>query len=310
MKAIRLTTSAANTARTAGRAFFPSLLNSARRCYATSSASNSSDVTSTDRECFVELLTGNDKGIGVITMNRPAAKNAFGRTMLSQFRESVQALRFNNDVRVVILKSAVDGVFSAGADLKERATMSKQETAEFVYNLRKAFTEIEDLPIPTIAAIEGACLGGGLELALGCDMRVAAKSTAILGLPETSLAIIPGAGGTQRLPRLIGVARAKELIFTAKRIDADEAERIGLVNYAVEPGQTVNKSLEIARQIIPRGPVAVKMAKIAISQGVEVDKASGLILEQQCYAQVIPTKDRLEGLQAFKEKRQPNYTGE
>ncbi|KAI8592224.1 putative enoyl-CoA hydratase/isomerase family [Geranomyces variabilis] len=260
-----------------------------------------------DLECIHERLTGADAGISVINFNRPKAKNALGREFMKQFNQTLNELRFDENVRCVIVKSSVAGVFCAGADLKERATMAPVEVAAFVYGLRTAFGNLESLPIPTIAALDGAALGGGLEVALSTDIRVAGPG-AKLGLPETRLAIIPGAGGTQRLPRLIGIPRAKELIFTARVLKSEEAERIGLVNYSVE-GSAYHKALEIARSILTKGPVAVKAAKLAIDRGSQVDIASGLAFEQTCYAQVIPTEDRLEGLKAFREKRDPVYKG-
>ncbi|KAJ3163106.1 hypothetical protein HDU86_002275 [Geranomyces michiganensis] len=264
-------------------------------------------ATGSDLECIHERLTGPDAGISVINFNRPKAKNALGREFMKQFNQTLNELRFDENVRCVIVKSSVAGVFCAGADLKERATMAPVEVAAFVYGLRTAFGNLESLPIPTIAALDGAALGGGLEVALSTDIRVAGPG-AKLGLPETRLAIIPGAGGTQRLPRLIGIPRAKELIFTARVLKSEEAEKIGLVNYAVE-GSAYDKALEIARSILTKGPVAVKAAKLAIDRGSQVDIASGLAFEQTCYAQVIPTEDRLEGLKAFREKRDPVYKG-
>ncbi|KAJ3102921.1 hypothetical protein HDU96_009466 [Phlyctochytrium bullatum] len=185
--------------------------------------------------------------------------------------------------------------------------MSQPEVAAFVHGLRSAFSELETLPVPTISAIDGAALGGGLEVALATDIRVAGAG-AKLGLPETRLAIIPGAGGTQRLPRIIGIPKAKELVFTARVLNAQDALSYGLVNYAVE-GSAYEKAIALAREILPSGPVAVKMAKQAIDKGTQLDMASGLAFEQTCYAQVIPTEDRLEGLRAFKEKRTPVYKG-
>lgn len=266
--------------------------------------------TSDEKECAITHLSGTDKGISVITMQRPRYKNALGRQMLREFCDALHSARFDSSIRTLILQSSVDGVFCAGADLKERASMTKEQTAAFVFELRKSFTDLENLPMPTIACIEGSALGGGLEMALACDIRIAAKKTAVLGLPETSLAIIPGAGGTQRLPRIVGLSRAKDLIFTARKLNAEESEQIGLVNYAVDSGKTFEKALELARQIITKGPVAIRAAKIAVNEGMQVDRTTGMIIEQQCYAQVIPTKDRLEGLAAFKEKRSPLYTGE
>ncbi|HJW08988.1 MAG TPA: enoyl-CoA hydratase-related protein [Holophagaceae bacterium] len=260
-------------------------------------------------ELRVERLQGGDEGIVLLGLDRPAAKNALGRELMAEFRETLSELRFDPAVRVVILHSLVPGVFCAGADLKERATMGQAEVAAFVHSLRAAFTELEDLPMPVLAALEGAALGGGLELALACDLRVAGME-AKLGLPETGLAIIPGAGGTQRLPRLIGKSKAKELIFTGRRIGAEEALRLGLADRAVPAGQALEEAKALAREILPNGPVALRMAKQAVNRGLEVDRESGLALEQACYAQVIPTKDRLEGLAAFKEKRRPIYRGE
>jgi methylglutaconyl-CoA hydratase len=260
-------------------------------------------------EVRVERLGSEDEGIVLLGLDRPAAKNALGRELLREFREALATLRFDPTVRVVILHSLVPGVFCAGADLKERAEMAPPDVAAFVHGLRAAFTEVEDLPMPVLAAIEGAALGGGLELALACDLRVAGGD-ARLGLPETSLAIIPGAGGTQRLPRLIGKARAKELIFTGRRLSAGEAERLGLVEYGVGAGLALEKARALAREILPNGPIALRMAKQAVNRGVEVDRETGMAIEQACYAQVIPTQDRLEGLQAFREKRKPVYKGE
>lgn len=187
--------------------------------------------------------------------------------------------------------------------------MPVSEVAPFVDRLRATFSAMENLPVPTIAAIDGVALGGGLELALACDLRVAAADSKI-GLTETKLAIIPGAGGTQRLPRIIGIAKAKELVFTARIIDGNVAQSIGLANAVAEPGKAFEKALELAREIRPRGPVALKMAKLAISKGMEVDKTTGFAIEEAAYAQVIPTKDRLEALAAFREKREPHFKGE
>lgn len=226
-----------------------------------------------------------------------------------QFRTALSKVRFDPSVRVVVLRSDVARVFCAGADLKERAAMDTQQVAEFVHGLRTAFTDLESLPMPTIAAIEGAALGGGLEVALACDLRVAGDQ-ALLGLPETGLAIIPGAGGTQRLPRLVGPTRAKELVFTARRLDAATAETYGIVQSVVPAGQAYARALALAKEILPNGPVAVRMAKAAIDGGMQADITTGMRVEQACYAQVIPTQDRLEGLRAFKEKRRPHYKGE
>jgi len=260
-------------------------------------------------EVRMEHLEGADAGIVLLGLDRPSAKNALGRQLLSELREGLKLLGTDPAVRVVIVHSTVPGVFCAGADLKERAGMSPDEAATFVQGIRAAFTELEALPMPVIAALEGVAFGGGLELALAADLRVAGGDTKV-GLVETALAIIPGGGGTQRLPRLIGASRAKELIFTARRIDAEEAGRLGLVDRVVAAGQALASALDLAREILPNGPIALRMAKRAVNQGLELDLASGLALEQACYAQVIPTKDRLEGLAVFRDKRKPQYRGE
>ncbi|KAM9083542.1 methylglutaconyl-CoA hydratase, mitochondrial isoform 2-T2 [Megaptera novaeangliae] len=200
-----------------------------------------------------------------------------------------------------------------GADLKERVKMNSSEVGPFVSKIRAVINEIANLPVPTIAAIDGLALGGGLELALACDIRVAASS-AKMGLVETKLAIIPGGGGTQRLPRAIGMSLAKELIFSARVLDGQAAKAVGLISHVLEQNQegdaAYRKALDLAREFLPQGPVAMRVAKLAINQGMEVDLITGLAIEEACYAQTIPTKDRLEGLLAFKEKRTPRYKGE
>lgn len=253
--------------------------------------------------------TALENGIAIITLNRPESANALSTALLYELSHLLYDLAFRRDVRVVIFTGAGEKVFCAGADLKERSGMNETEVRKTVTLIRETINQIEQLPQPVICALNGSAFGGGLELALACDIRVAAD-TAQLGLTETSLGIIPGAGGTQRLPRLIGKGKAKELIFTAKRITAKEAEQIGLVEYVVPRDQLMEKAMEIAEQIVVNAPIAVMQAKIAINRGLDVDLATGLRIEQMAYDITIPTKDRLEGLQAFKEKRKPVYKGE
>ena len=260
-------------------------------------------------EVRLERLAGADTGIVLVGLDRPASRNALGRQLLAEFWEALGELRGDPAVRVVLVHSLVPGVFCAGADLKERAAMSPTEAEAFVQGIRSTFTELEALPMPVLAALEGAAFGGGLELALAADLRVAGAD-ARMGLVEAALALIPGGGGTQRLPRLIGPARAKELIFSARRIDAAEAERLGLVNHLVPAGQALAAALDLAREILPNGPIALRMAKQAVNEGLELDLAGGLALEGICYGRVIPTRDRLEGLAAFREKRKPVYRGQ
>lgn len=247
--------------------------------------------------------------IATITLNRPKQANALSLSLLEELKAALGQVKEDWEIRTVIITGAGEKVFCAGADLKERAGMDEEQVRQAVSMIRSSINMIDSLPQPVIAAINGIALGGGLELSLACDIRIA-SDTAILGLTETSLAIIPGAGGTQRLPRLIGLGRAKELIYTARRISAKEAYGYGLIEYVTSQAELKQKTIEIAERIVDNGPVAVKMAKRAISQGIETDLQSGLAMEREAYEEVIGTKDRVEGLQAFKEKRKPLYKGE
>ncbi|XP_024026875.1 probable enoyl-CoA hydratase 2, mitochondrial isoform X1 [Morus notabilis] len=260
---------------------------------------------------FVKLnrLSDLDSGIVEVSLDRPETKNAIGKDLLRGFKNALEEISTDSSAHVMLIRSSVPKVFCAGADLKERKRQSASEVQSFVNSLRSTFSFLEALGIPTIAVIEGAALGGGLEMALSCDLRICGEE-AVLGLPETGLAIIPGAGGTQRLPRLVGKAKAKELIFTGRRISGMAALSIGLVNYCVPAGEAHQKALEIAREINEKGPIAIRMAKRAINDGLEVNTVSGMAVEQDCYGQLLDTTDRLEGLAAFAEKRKPKYTGE
>jgi enoyl-CoA hydratase/carnithine racemase len=246
-------------------------------------------------------------GIAVLTLNRPEAMNAFNTAMLRAMGDRLAQMRFDPAIRVLIITGA-GKAFSAGADLKERAGMSPEQVKAFIFNIRRLMDDIEQFPKPVIAAVNGAALGGGLELALASDIRMAAQ-TAVLGLTETRLAIIPGAGGTQRLPRLVGKGIAMEMIFTGRRIDAQEALKIGLVNHVHAPEALLEASRRLAAEICDSGPIAVQQAKLAISRGLETDLATGLAIESNAYWVCIPTEDRLEGLAAFREKRKPVYKG-
>ncbi|GMH28922.1 hypothetical protein Nepgr_030765 [Nepenthes gracilis] len=254
-------------------------------------------------------LSDSDSGIIVLNLDRPGAKNAIGKDMLKGLQHSFETVNRDPSANVMMLCSSVPKVFCAGADLKERKTMIPSEVRSFVSSLRSTFTLLEELPIPTIAVIEGVALGGGLEMALSCDIRICAEDST-MGLPETGLAIIPGAGGTQRLPRLVGKSIAKELIFTGRRVGGRDAVSLGIVSYCSPPGEAQFKAIEIAREINEKGPLAVRMAKRAINEGFEIDMASALALEEECYDKLLNTKDRLEGLAAFAEKRKPRYNGD
>ncbi|XP_028138303.1 methylglutaconyl-CoA hydratase, mitochondrial [Diabrotica virgifera virgifera] len=264
------------------------------------------------KEIVVKHLTLEQNGITTIGFNRPHRKNALGGEFVADFHKALDQIAADNVTRVVVLHSLVPKVFCAGADLKERIEMSSNEVYQFGLKLRSMAYKIINLPVPVITAIDGAAMGGGLEIALSSDIRVA-TSTAKMGLVETSLAIMPGAAGTQTLPRLINPSLAKELIFTAAIFDGTEAKEYGIVNHVVEQNENndaaFRKALSIAEKILPNGPVGVKMAKKAINKGLEVDLATGLAIEEACYCQLLPTKDRIEALVAFKEKRRPNYIG-
>ncbi|WP_273123265.1 enoyl-CoA hydratase [Metabacillus sp. HB246100] len=249
-----------------------------------------------------------DEGIATFILNRPKAANSLSLELVKEFSEGLMMCRRNQEIRCIVLTGAGDRVFCAGADLKERASMNDQQVQETVATIGEAVSLVEKIPQPTIAAINGTALGGGMELILACDIRIASEH-ALFGLPETSLGIIPGAGGTQRLPRLIGSGRAKELIYTGKKITAHEAREYGLVEYVTHQNQVLEKAYEMASSISRNAPIAIRQAKRVINCGVEVALEDGLELEKEAYHYTIPTDDRKEGLLAFKEKRKPVYKG-
>jgi len=256
-----------------------------------------------------ELLVESAGGVCTITLNRPGSMNSLNLRIVEALAEAVAALRFDRSVRVAVITGAGEKAFCSGADLKERATLPPDQVRRFIATIRDTFTAIEALPQPVIAAVNGVALGGGTELALACDLRIA-SDRATLGLTEVKLAIIPGAGGTQRLPRLIGKGRAMELILTGRSIGAAEALAIGLVNRVAPAGGLMEAVRKLAGEMLSAGPVALQQAKLAINQGYETDLATGLKLETAAYEAVIPTRDRAEGLAAFAEKRKPVYKGE
>jgi enoyl-CoA hydratase/carnithine racemase len=243
------------------------------------------------------------------TLARPEALNAMNRPLLETLTQEAAGARHDGSVRCAIVTGEGDKAFSAGADLKERRGLTLDETRQYIHLIRSTFDAISRLPFPTIAALNGVAFGGGLELALACDLRLFADHVQV-GLTETRVGIMPAAGGTQRLPRLVGIARAKELIFAAKRLNAAEALEMGLANKVVPAEQLLPAALEMAQQIAANAPLAVRAAKHAIDAGYEAGLAAAIDIESAAYGLLLPTKDRLEGLAAFAEKRPPQYRGE
>lgn len=248
-------------------------------------------------------------GVWTCMLDRPAKLNALSGAMIEElrivFEEAAEAARVF-ECRALLVVSSSPKAFCVGADLSERRTMNETQVLETLDALRAMTSALECVPVPTLAVVEGAAFGGGLELALCCDMRVATPS-ALMGLTETRLAIIPGAGGTQRLSRLLGIARAKEMIFSGKKIDGDHAAAMGLVN-ACEANARAWAS-HVAAEICAGGPVAILAAKEAINGGSGLSLEKALDQERRSYERTLRTQDRIEGLKAFDEKRKPQYQG-
>jgi enoyl-CoA hydratase len=250
-----------------------------------------------------------EQHIAYITIDRPESLNCFNYETLQELGDAVDSLHTDPDVRVVIFTGAGDKAFSAGADLKERKHLTETEVRRNVKKIRDVFSAVAELPQPTIAAVNGFAFGGGFELMLACDFKIAADS-ALMGMTEVSWGIIPGAGGTQRLSRLIGEMKAKELIFTARKISAEKAYELGILT-ALETKENVMAACkELAEEILQNAPIAVRQAKYAIQHGSSTDLQTGLAIESKAYEVTIPTKDRVEALNAFSEKRKPVFTAE
>lgn len=262
--------------------------------------------------------------VKIIQLRRPHAKNALSQQLVHELSDEIEEIHQNayneagvRSTRALVLTSAVDNVFCGGADLKERVNMSLPETRAFLSSLRSLFYRLSTLPVPTIACVSGAALGGGLELALACNLRIFARNASV-GLPETSLAIVPGAGGTYRLPQVIGASRALDMILTGRRVGAEEALTMGLCNRVVpvadEDGhylslspeakrlELLDRGIVLANQVTSGGPVAVRAA-LGVLYG------SHDALENAAYETVLGTEDRNEALRAFLEKRRPSYQG-
>jgi len=254
---------------------------------------------------FVQLEVAD--GIGTIRLSRPPM-NALNIKIQEELRAAAGAASVDDEVRAVVVYGG-EKVFAAGADIKEMADMSYVQMAARAVALSSAFDSVARIPKPVVAAVTGYALGGGCELALACDWRVC-SADAKIGQPEINLGIIPGAGGTQRLPRLIGPARAKEIIMSGRFVDAEEALRIGLVDKVVDSSAEVYDAAVAMVKAYAQGPAAaLRAAKLAVDGGLEMDIASGLAWESQVFAALFATDDKQEGMAAFIEKRKPKFTG-
>ena len=254
------------------------------------------------------LLVEEADHVATVTINRPAARNALSKATNEELLETARRLGADRGVRAVVLRGAGDKSFCAGADLKERKGVPAEETGPYVDAISGAINAWAHIPQPTLAVVNGFAFGGGMELAIACDLRIA-SSNAMFGLTEVRLGIMPGAGGTQRLPRLIGVAAAKELILLGNRIDAQRALELGLVLKVVPPEELDSTVSAIMGELALCAPRSTAMAKQAIDRGIEVGIDEGLRIERDCYEVTLYTDDRNEGLRAFAEKRAPRYQG-
>lgn len=258
---------------------------------------------------YTNLVVTRDKHLATITVNRPKALNVLNRATMAELSAAADELEADESVRCIILTGAGEKAFVAGADIDELKTISSaNEGAKFASWGQSILFRIENLSKPIIAAINGHAVGGGCELAMACDIRLAAEH-AKMGQPEVSLGLIPGWGGTQRLPRLVGKGRAKWLILTGEIISAQEALRIGLVDFVMPAGQLMNKARELARTIASKAPLAVTWAKRSINVGSETNLSAACAYEASQFGLVCGTEDRLEGTSAFLEKRSAHFRG-
>ena len=254
---------------------------------------------------YKDILFEKQNNICIVTINRPQALNALTSNVLEELNDAVNEIEKDKDIFLTIITGQGKS-FVAGADIVEMKDKTPLEAAKFAELGAGVFRKIEIMEKPVIAAVNGFALGGGCELAMACDIRIASEK-AKFGQPETGLGIIPGFSGTQRLSRLVGIGKAKELIFTAKIIDAVEAEKIGLVNSVVKPEELMEKTLVLAEQILSKGQLAVRYSKTAINRGSETDIETAILIEQNLFSLCFATQDQKEGMAAFIEKRKANY---
>ena len=257
---------------------------------------------------YENVTVAKEDGLGIVTINRPKALNALNSATLKELSLAFDEMAQAADVKVVILTGGGGRAFVAGADISEMVNYAPLEAEAFAALGQGVMFRIEKLPKPVIAAMHGFALGGGCELAMACDIRIASDKLKI-GQPEVKLGVLPGFGGTQRLARLVGPGKAKEIIFSGDVYDAAEALRIGLVDRVVPFEKLVEETKKLAKTIASRGEVAVRLSKDAINSGMDVDIESGCMLERKAFGMCFASQDRVEGMKAFLEKREPKFTG-
>ena len=256
---------------------------------------------------YSNIILAIEQGIATITFNRPKAMNALNSALLEELSHALDQVAADAAVGVLILTGAGEKAFVAGADINELAVLSPLQAKLFIHKGQSIISKISELPMPALAAVNGYALGGGMEMALGCDF-IYATDNAAFGLPEITLGLIPGFGGTQRLARLIGQNQAKELIYTGRILKTDEALRLGIVNKVVPAAALMDEVMGVARSIASKGKVALRAAKQAVSYGLNTDLATGLRIEQDAFAVCMASQDAKEGTQAFLEKRKAVFS--
>jgi enoyl-CoA hydratase len=254
------------------------------------------------------ILYEKKDGVATITLNRPEALNAFSKEVIEELLKAIESARNDEETRVLVLTGAGEKAFSAGADIKSMVGMTPLKARELSHMGEKLCITLENLDKPVIAAINGYALGGGLEVSMSCDLRIASE-TARMGQTEINIGLIPGWGGTQRLTRLIGPTKAKELVFTGKIIDAKTAEQLGILNMVVPPDKFRETVQQFAADLATKAPVAIKVAKALIHRGADMSLESALELERNGFGMVASTEDLKEGVSAFTAKRKPEFKG-
>jgi enoyl-CoA hydratase len=257
-----------------------------------------------------EVLYSVKEGIARIVINRPEKKNALNIRTRQTLVEIMDEVARDGNIQIVVITGSGEEAFISGADLNEMKDLTALQMLRYIDTYgQKLYNKFDQLPIPTIALVKGYCLGGGCELAIACDIRIASPD-ATFALPELKHGVIPGGGGTQRLGRLVGIGRAKEIILTGRLIDATEAEKIGLINKVVPKDQIEDYVTDMAKKIVSQGPIAVRMAKVALNESLQGSLSSGMMIEAFAEAVCYSTRDKQEGFEAFLQKRKPKFTDE